>query len=59
MLASPAAVDSVIIHELMHLVELNHSPAFRRLERENTPGLDACKRELEALAARLTSEGWR
>lgn len=59
MLASPAAVDSVVIHELMHLVELNHSPAFRRLERENTPALDACKQELEALAARLTREGWR
>ncbi len=58
MLASPAAVDSVVIHELMHLLELNHSPRFRRLERENTPEYEACRRELENLAGRLAREGW-
>ncbi|MGN1250268.1 MAG: M48 family metallopeptidase [Candidatus Spyradocola sp.] len=58
MMASPAAIDSVIIHELMHRVQLNHSPEFRRLERENTPDLDACRRELDDLARSLRDEGW-
>ena len=58
MMASPAAIDSVIIHELMHRIQLNHSPEFRRLERENIPDLDACKRELDELALYLRREGW-
>lgn len=58
MMASPAAIDSVIIHELMHRIQLNHSPAFRRLERENIPDLDACRRELDELALSLRREGW-
>ena len=58
MMASPAAIDSVIIHELMHRIQLNHSPEFRRLERENTPDYDACRKELDALALYLRREGW-
>ena len=58
MMASPAAIDSVIIHELMHLIQPNHSPEFRRLERENTPDCDACRRELAELALYLRREGW-
>ncbi len=58
MMASPAAIDSVIIHELMHRIQLNHSPEFRRLERENIPDLDACRRELDELALYLRREGW-
>lgn len=58
MMASPAAIDSVIIHELMHRIQLNHSPEFRRLERENIPDLDACRRELDELALSLRREGW-
>lgn len=58
MMASPRAIDSVVIHELMHLIRPDHSPAFRALERENTPALEACRQELDALARDLAREGW-
>lgn len=58
MMASPAAIDSVIIHELLHLKQLNHSPIFRQLERENTPQFEACKQELDQLAGKLQQGGW-
>lgn len=58
MMASPCAIDSVIIHELMHFFQPNHSPAFRKLERENTPHFEACQKELRELAQQIREEGW-
>lgn len=58
MMASPKAVDAVVIHELLHRVQLNHSPEFRRLERQHTPDYEACRRELDELALWMRREGW-
>ena len=57
--ASPAAVDSVVIHELTHLEHFDHSADFRRLVRARTPDFDACEWELRALAQSLEREGLR
>ena len=56
MMASEKAIDSVIIHELMHLIEPNHSPAFRALVQKNTPDYQACEKELKALAKEIPAD---
>jgi len=42
-LADPAAIDYVLIHELCHLEHFNHSPAFWRLVAEFCPEFKAWK----------------
>ena len=44
----PDLLDGVVAHELAHLVEPNHSPAFYRVLRSVQPDY---KRRREALAA--------
>jgi predicted metal-dependent hydrolase len=50
--APDALADYVIAHELCHLVEMNHGPAFYRL-------LDGLEPGWKALRARLKAEGHR
>ncbi len=46
MLLTPAAADYLIIHELAHLRELNHSPRFWRLVAQHCPDYRLLKKEL-------------
>jgi len=39
-MAPPKALDSVVVHELCHMIELNHSPAFWALVRKHMPDYD-------------------
>ena len=39
-MAPPEALDSVVVHELCHMIELNHSPAFWALVRKHMPDYD-------------------
>ena len=39
-MAPPGALDSVVVHELCHLIELNHSPAFWSLVKKHMPDYD-------------------
>ncbi|MGI6265285.1 MAG: M48 family metallopeptidase [Acutalibacteraceae bacterium] len=47
MLAPPEVLDSVVIHELCHRLEMNHSPAFYAHVRRVCPDYDACQNWLK------------
>ena len=53
MMAPPEAIDSVIIHELMHRIEFNHSKAFRALEKQNVPNYEECQKQLRETARHI------
>jgi predicted metal-dependent hydrolase len=50
----PALAESVVAHEVAHLVELNHSARFWSLVESLLPGHAALKRELDDWTALLT-----
>jgi predicted metal-dependent hydrolase len=47
MLCPPEVIDSVVVHELCHLKEMNHSARFYGLVRGYCPGYDRCRRWLK------------
>jgi len=53
-MAPPAVLDAVIVHELVHLRVPDHSPAFWRALDRRFPRHGACRRWLDANAYRLT-----
>ncbi|NBS67881.1 M48 family peptidase [bacterium] len=44
----PHLADYLIVHELCHLKEFNHSPRFWALVAQGCPNYHACKKELRA-----------
>ena len=56
-LAPPMALDYVVAHEVAHLVEMNHSPAFWRVVDTLTPHAREAKRWLRANGESLHAYG--
>jgi predicted metal-dependent hydrolase len=54
--APPEALDYVIAHELCHIEEMNHGPAFYELQKTLYPGWQEQRRHLRDLGHRYTQE---
>ena len=57
-MAEPSAIDYIIIHELCHMTELNHSPRFWKLVSERCPDYKEKKKYLDSLWREILSENW-
>jgi len=56
MMADPKAVDYIIIHELCHMYEFNHSPSFWELVERFCPDYKAHKAYLKKLWSDIERE---
>ena len=56
--AKPEDVDYVLVHELAHRVEFNHSPAFWAVVGQYMPDYQARKENLTAFSRQLYAKGW-
>ena len=57
-MASHHAIDYVIIHELAHLKEMNHSPRFWAIVAEFMPDYKDALASLRSLEKKLHSQSW-
>lgn len=51
-------IDYVVVHELAHLSEMNHSDRFWKIVKQYMPNQKALRSELADFGRKLESEGW-
>jgi predicted metal-dependent hydrolase len=59
MMADDGAIDYVVVHELAHMVHMNHSADFYGLVRKYCPDYVVQKGKLKRLGRKLEREGWK
>lgn len=59
LMASGEAIDYVVVHELAHLAEPNHSDRFWKIVAYYLPDYQRAQKELEELARQLEREDWQ
>ena len=57
-MADDDVIDYVVVHELAHITEMNHSARFWALVESVLPDYQARKVKLKALQRRLSTEDW-
>jgi len=58
MMADDGVIDYVVVHELTHLSEMNHSPRFWAIVESILPDYRERQKRLRALQERLAGENW-
>lgn len=58
MMASEAAVDYVVVHELSHILYHDHSNGFWTQVASVMPDYKECQKQLKAVQCRLSTENW-
>jgi predicted metal-dependent hydrolase len=58
MMADDAVIDYVLVHELAHITEMNHSSEFWAIVEGILPDYRRRRAELAKLQERITTEGW-
>ncbi|MCL2401523.1 MAG: M48 family metallopeptidase [Oscillospiraceae bacterium] len=57
-MADEGVIDYIVVHELAHIRELNHSPRFWAIVQDMLPDYKARKQRLKALQDKLSREDW-
>jgi len=57
-MADDEVIDYILIHELAHMIELNHSTRFWALVEDNIPDYKVRQKRLDELQRRLGGENW-
>lgn len=58
MMASEETINYVVVHELAHLIEFNHSKRFWDVVKRYIPNYVTCKKELRIIQLKLENENW-
>ena len=57
-MADDDVIDYVIVHELVHLIHMNHSKEFWAVVKNVLPDYEKCKSKLRKLQKKLNAEDW-
>jgi len=57
-MADDSVIDYVVVHELAHLLELNHSKRFWAIVMSILPDYKERQKQLKALQEMLAGEDW-
>lgn len=58
MMADDEVIDYIVVHELAHLKEMNHSNRFWDIVEKHFPDYADCKKRLKLLQIKLNDENW-